>query len=56
MIRAENHAIAKGCNSAWLTTFQACGFYEAVGYELFGMLDNYPADQKMYFMRKRLIP
>ena len=56
MKRAENHAIRKGCHSAWLTTFQARGFYEAVGYELFGTLDNYPAGQKQYFLRKHLIP
>ena len=56
MIRAENHAIAKGCHSAWLTTFQARGFYEAVGYELFGTLDSFPAGQTMYFLRKQLIP
>ncbi len=56
MIRAENHAIARGCHSVWLDTFEARGFYEAVGYELFGMLDNYPAGQKRYFLRKRLIP
>jgi N-acetylglutamate synthase-like GNAT family acetyltransferase len=56
MTRAENHAIARGCHSAWLTTFQARGFYEAVGYELFGVLDNYPAGQKQYFLRKPLIP
>ena len=56
MTRAENHAIARGCHSAWLTTFQARGFYEAVGYELFGMLDNHPAGQEQNFMRKRLIP
>jgi ribosomal protein S18 acetylase RimI-like enzyme len=37
MIRAENHAIARGCHSVWLDTFQARGFYEAVEYELFGM-------------------
>jgi N-acetylglutamate synthase-like GNAT family acetyltransferase len=56
LMRAETHAIAKGCHSAWLMTFQARGFYAAVGYEPFGTLDNFPADQKMYFMRKRLIP
>ena len=55
MMGAEDHAIAKGCHSAWLTTFQAHGFYAAVGYELFGMLDDYPTGQKMYFLRKRLI-
>ena len=56
MTRAETHAIARGCHSAWLTTFQARGFYEAVGYEPFGMLDNFPAGQQQYFLRKRLIP
>ena len=30
MRRAESHAIAKGCHSAWLTTFQARPFYEAL--------------------------
>jgi hypothetical protein len=39
----------------WLNTFQARGFYEAARYELFGMLDNCPAGQKRYFLRKRLI-
>lgn len=56
MIRAENHAIGRGCHSAWLTTFQARGFYEALGYALFGMLDNYPAGQEMYFLRKLFVP
>ena len=56
MTRAENHAIALGCHSAWLTTFQARGFYEAVGYEVFGTLDNFPAAQQQHFLRKRLIP
>jgi ribosomal protein S18 acetylase RimI-like enzyme len=54
--RAENHAIARGCHSAWQTTFQARGFYEAVGYEVFGTLDNFPAGQQQHFLRKRLIP
>jgi N-acetylglutamate synthase-like GNAT family acetyltransferase len=56
MTRAENHAIELRCHSAWLTTFQARGFYEAVGYEVFGTLDNFPAAQQQHFMKKRLIP
>src|SRR5262249_38712206 len=56
MICAENHAIERSCHSAWLTTFQARGFYEAVGYELSATLDNHPAGQTQYFLRKRLIP
>jgi GNAT superfamily N-acetyltransferase len=54
MKRAENHAIGRGCHSAWLKTFQARGFYEAVGYELFGTLENYPPGQSQYFLRKAL--
>jgi ribosomal protein S18 acetylase RimI-like enzyme len=54
MKRAEDHALARGCRSAWLKTFQARGFYEAVGYELFSALENYPAGQNCYFLKKRL--
>jgi GNAT superfamily N-acetyltransferase len=56
MIRAENHAITRGCHSAWLTTFQARDFYEAVGYELFGMLDNFPRRPTAVFHEKATDP
>lgn len=54
--RAEQTALSRGCHSAWLDTFafQARGFYEALGYEVFGTLDDYPAGTARYFMRKRL--
>jgi GNAT superfamily N-acetyltransferase len=54
--RAEAEALARGCNSAWLDTFgfQARGFYERLGYECFGTLDNYPEGFSRYFMRKAL--
>jgi GNAT superfamily N-acetyltransferase len=55
MKRAESHAIAKGCHSAWLDTFQARGFYAAQGYASFGMLDDYPDGQNRCFLSKRLI-
>jgi GNAT superfamily N-acetyltransferase len=56
MQRAENEAIARGCHSAWLDTFefQARGFYERLGYECFGELQNYPPGFARYFMRKAL--
>jgi GNAT superfamily N-acetyltransferase len=56
MKRAESHAVARGCHSAWLTTFQARGFYEAVGYELFsiaGQLSRWP---KELFLEKATYP
>jgi ribosomal protein S18 acetylase RimI-like enzyme len=54
MGRAERHAAAEWCHSVWLDTFQAKGFYEAIGYTEFGALADYPAGQTRYFMRKRL--
>lgn len=54
MARAESHARAEGCHSAWLDTFQAEAFYLALGYERFGLLEDYPAGQSRAFLRKRL--
>jgi GNAT superfamily N-acetyltransferase len=55
MKQAETHAMAKGCHSAWLDTFQACGFYEKLGYKVFGVLDDYPARERRWFLKKRLV-
>ncbi|MBS0639228.1 MAG: GNAT family N-acetyltransferase [Proteobacteria bacterium] len=54
MAAAEQHARAQGCHDAWLDTFQARGFYETLGYHVFGTLENYPDGQTRYFMRKPL--
>lgn len=58
MQRAEQEALARGCHSAWLDTFefQAPAFYERLGYETFGQLENYPAPYARFFMQKRLRP
>ena len=57
MSRAESEAIARGCHSAWLDTFewQARGFYERLGYGCFGELNDYPRGFSRYFMKKVLI-
>jgi GNAT superfamily N-acetyltransferase len=54
--RAEAEAIARGCHHVWLDTFefQARGFYERLGYRLFGELTDYPAGYSRYFMQKAL--
>ena len=56
MDEAERIARERGCGGAWLTTFtfQARGFYEKRGYELFGALESSPADNVRLFLRKRL--
>lgn len=56
MAQAEAHALAEGCHAAWLDTFQAEDFYLALGYERFGVLEDYPAAQQRAFLRKRLAP
>lgn len=56
MEQAEGIAQANGCVGIWLDTyeFQARGFYEKLGYEVFGTLDDYPIGQKRFFLSKRL--
>jgi GNAT superfamily N-acetyltransferase len=55
LTRAEAHAVAAGCHSAWLDTFQARDFYLALGYQRFGALNDYPSGQTRCFLRKRLV-
>lgn len=52
---AESIAADRGCVGSWLTTFtfQAQGFYEKLGYSVFGTLDNSPGDNVRIFMQKR---
>ena len=47
---------ARGCHGVHLTTytFQAPEFYEHRGYERFGELHDYPGDQSLVFLRKKL--
>ena len=56
MRRAEDEARRRGCRGIWLDsfTFQAPGFYQRLGYEIFGALDDYPPGDKRCFLRKRL--
>jgi GNAT superfamily N-acetyltransferase len=56
MTQAEELARAQGCIGIWLDTFtfQARGFYEKLGYSVFGELADYPRDAARYFLSKRL--
>ena len=57
LLQAEQEAITRGCRGAWLDTFsfQARGFYERLGYAVFGTLDDYPPGQKRIFLHKVLV-
>lgn len=53
---AEEEARQRGAKNAYLDTFtfQAPGFYEKYGYQVFGELADFPAGHKRYFLTKQL--
>jgi GNAT superfamily N-acetyltransferase len=56
MAAAEAEAIKRGCKNSFLDTtgFQARPFYERMGYEIFGVLENSPGEHKRFFLQKSL--
>jgi GNAT superfamily N-acetyltransferase len=54
MSQAEEEAIRRGCRGVWLDTFsfQARGFYEKLGYTVFGELDDNPPGHSRFFLKK----
>jgi len=57
MAAAENEGRARGCLYAKLNTasFQAPGFYEKLGYRVYGALEGFPPGATSYSMRKELM-
>jgi GNAT superfamily N-acetyltransferase len=53
---AETIARSRGCRAVWLNTFsyQAPGFYETMGYEEFGVLEDCPPGGSFHFLWKSL--
>lgn len=56
MRAAETWARGKGLTGIWLDTFefQARGFYEKLGYAVFGTIEDHPKGSPRYFLKKRL--
>jgi GNAT superfamily N-acetyltransferase len=52
---AEQEARARGCQQMVLTSFsfQAPGFYQKLGYEVFAVLEDHPRQHRDYYLRKR---
>ena len=53
---AENEARHRGAKHAYLDTFsfQAPGFYQRYGYQIFGELRDFPLGHQRYFLTKQL--
>lgn len=56
MQMAEEEARKRNCRSVVLDThdFQAYPFYQKLGYEIFGELEDFPPGHFRYYLRKRL--
>ncbi|MGC2619782.1 MAG: GNAT family N-acetyltransferase, partial [Acidobacteriaceae bacterium] len=56
MQQAEDEALRRGCHGSYLETFdfQARGFYERLGYKVFGQLEDTPPGHTRYFLKKSL--
>lgn len=53
---AEDIALKKGCTGVYLYSysFQNPGFYERLGYRVFGVLENFCGNNTKYFMKKEI--
>ncbi|ADQ78810.1 GCN5-related N-acetyltransferase [Paludibacter propionicigenes WB4] len=56
LLDVEKTAKEKGCNFIHLDTFsfQAIDFYKKQGYIIFATIEDYPDDNKRYFLKKYL--
>jgi ribosomal protein S18 acetylase RimI-like enzyme len=54
--RAEALALQQGCDAIYLDSmdFQAPGFYEKLGFKVFGKLEDYPPGHHRVYLVKRL--
>lgn len=54
---AEKEGIKRGCTLAYTDTFtwQAPGFYEKLGYTLYGKLEDFPEDNSLSYYSKKLV-
>jgi GNAT superfamily N-acetyltransferase len=55
LAEAEAEAVRRGCHGVWVNTytFQAPGFYERLGYSVFGIVEECPPGHSLIFLTKR---
>ena len=58
VLEAEAGAQSRHCRGAWVDTFtfQAPGFYQRLGYQPFGVLEQFPTPHQRQFLFKWLSP
>ncbi|CAI1744254.1 putative acetyltransferase [Serratia quinivorans] len=56
MLQAEEEARKRGCHMAYVDTFdfQARGFYEKLGYQLYGNLGGYAKKHTRHYLAKEI--
>jgi GNAT superfamily N-acetyltransferase len=58
LLTAEQEALKRGCKVATLDThsFQAPGFYQKLGYQVIGQVEDYPLPEyRLIYLKKQLI-
>lgn len=57
LLAAEQEAVEHCCYNSYVFTysFQAPEFYQHLGYEVFGKLEDFPPGHCRYFLKKRLL-
>ena len=58
MREVEEEAVRRGCIGIHLDTysFQALRFYQKIGFEVFGQVDEHPRGHKRHYLKKLLKP
>lgn len=57
MLKAEEVARQRGCQMAYVDTFdfQARGFYEKLGYQVYGSMDGYLGKYTRFYLKKAFL-
>jgi ribosomal protein S18 acetylase RimI-like enzyme len=55
MLEVEKEVIKRGVSNSHLQTIYSLGFYEKLGYEIFGVIEDSPIGFNMYYLKKGLI-
>lgn len=54
VLAAEEEVAKRGVSNAYLQTTHALGFYQNLGYEIFGVIEDSPTGFNMHYMKKSL--